>query len=294
MTRLVAAHAFERRQQLAQRRNARHATSSARRARPIPPASAGRACSCRPCRTRRRGVSDRPPPPPPPPPVPPPAPSRAAGATSGARRRPALPPPWAPPDAGGALGRPVDDRRAAGATPPKGSRDRPPHSRSPTLRSASRLRLAMSRASDRLPNSHASRRTLVPMTRCSASRTRSCAQVKLDVRADRQEHQRRAIGERERRRRIATPPARRAATLPGLERALIDDEHEQPAEAGPLVRADRGRRRPSAAVGASAGVVSTYSALTTRRGCPATVTVKSPAPGRAAAGPAGRRRRRRR
>ena len=64
------------------------------------------------------------------------------------------------------------------------------------------------------------------------------------------------------------------AHVAGLERALIDDEDEHPAEAGPVVRADRPGTveacdRPA--------VVSTYSALTTRRGWPATVTVKSAA-----------------
>src|SRR5688500_11383347 len=78
------------------------------------------------------------PPPPVPPVVPPPAPVVP----------PPCVPPWPPPPAGGPCVGPVATGPPPDA-PPKGSEMARPHSRWPTERRAIRLRLAMSRASER-------------------------------------------------------------------------------------------------------------------------------------------------
>src|SRR5207237_1593677 len=123
-----------------------------------------------------RGAGTGPPPPPPPPPLPLPL-EPPVGAD------PELPEsPPVPPDGGG-----VGDGGDEGAPPvppPPGAPPPPPakielrHSRSPTERTVSRLRFAMSRASLKLPNSHVLMGPARPVTRCNPSRTRSCAQVK--------------------------------------------------------------------------------------------------------------------
>ena len=107
------------------------------------------------------------------------------------------------------------------------------------------LWLAMSRASVRLPYSHVAMGKLVPVTRCSAVRTRSCAQVKLIfgptgmiINAERSAE--RQIGEESRR------GSRDVPRVAGLERGLIDDEDELAADARAFVAADGhpiGRRR---------------------------------------------------
>ena len=170
---------------------------------------------------------------------------------------------------------PARDRRAADGAAEADRDIARPHSRWPTVRSAIRLRLAMSRASDRLPNSHAE--SLRALSDHLAERIAdpvvgpgevTFGPAGSSISAERSTNDRFAKN-REAARADMPHVAR-------LERALIDDEDEQPAEAGALVGADRGRvgRRRVLAVAAA---VSTYSALTTRRGWPATVTVKSPA-----------------
>ena len=126
---------------------------------------------------------ERPPPrwpPEPPPPVgaePPPA----GGAGVPVPPPPVPPPAGAPSPPDGGAGAPAGgDEPPEGAPvgpPPKPEAEADPHSRSPMLRSASRLRFEMSRASARLPYSQLVNALPMPVTRCSASRTRSCAHV---------------------------------------------------------------------------------------------------------------------
>ena len=99
-----------------------------------------------------------------------------------------------------------------------------------------------------------------------------------DVRSNRHEQQCGAVRERQ-----ASEKARGGTGdlvhAPGLERALIHDEHDQPADAGALVRADGIRIRAAFARSAGGAVdVSTYSTDTRRLGLPATVMMKSVSP----------------
>src|SRR5262245_31329814 len=104
-----------------------------------------------------------------------------AGADPGAGDDPLLSPPDVPPPDGGACGVATGDDVAPGdalADPkPETEADAPPHSRSPTLRSAIMLRFVMSLASARLPYSQPLSGRLIPVTLWSPSCTLSCDHV---------------------------------------------------------------------------------------------------------------------
>ncbi len=150
-----------------------------------------------------------PPPPERPEPVPPPAgvpvpPAPPAGVV----------PPPPPAGAVGAAGPPDRPcRRALGRAGTR--RATPRHSRSPTLRRAIPLRLAMSRASVRLPAPTCSSELLSPGDAVERVPHAVVRPREPDVLADRHEHQRRSVGEREAAGRTATPPGRRSSHLPG-------------------------------------------------------------------------------
>ena len=74
----------------------------------------------------------------------------------------------------------------------------------------------------------------MPVTRSNASFTLSCAHVKSIALADRQQRQRGSIGVGER----DEEPRRgrrHVAIAAGLQRVLIDHEHDQPADAATLI-----------------------------------------------------------
>src|SRR5262245_3969793 len=88
-----------------------------------------------------------------------------AGAEPGEGDDPPFSPPEVPPPDGGAWG--VATGEAApgdGLAPNPAAADAPPHSRSPTLRSAIMLRFVMSLASARLPYSQPVNGRLIPVT----------------------------------------------------------------------------------------------------------------------------------
>ena len=236
------------RQELAQRGRCSTARSSARRATRPPPASACRAMQA--VVPKPLGGADARDPPPPPgaaasavaavPPVPPPPAPPSAGSTAAAD----VPPPGAPPaPAVGAAGPPAAGTLGAGRC-----RRRETRCRTRAGRRAQREQVAVgdvARFASGCRYSHP-----VEWPACAGDPLERVADAvvrpgEIDVRAERQQHQRRPIGEREPRRRTARPPAATWRALPRLERVLIDDEHEQPADAAAFVRADR--RRPRAA-----------------------------------------------
>ncbi len=111
-----------------------------------------------------------------------------------------------------------------------------PHSRSPRVRRTIWLRFVMSRASARLPYSQPVVWRPMPVTRCSPSRTRSCAHVNetfgpsgISINADRSANVRREKN--------GAGGSRDAPRASEIERVLIDDERVQAAGATPFVRA---------------------------------------------------------